>query len=75
MLMLLLWILGRQRELKDYNNPEELYANKSAILLFTLQKTGFELNPAYISVMGHHRFYGIPHEDPIDHLESFKDLA
>lgn len=64
----------RQRALRDYNSPEQLYAARSTICYSTLQRAGFELNPAYIFVVGQHPFHGLPHDDPIDHLESFEEL-
>lgn len=60
----------KYRSLRDYNMPEDFYANSSALHRSTLHNTVFELNPAYTSLLDQHPFHCLPHEDITDHLES-----
>ena len=65
---------ARQRTLADYNNLDEYYANRSAIRLLEIKKQNFELKPQYYTLVSQISYSGLPHEHPMDHLETFEDL-
>ncbi|CAL9213217.1 unnamed protein product [Arabidopsis halleri] len=67
---------GRQMTLGDYNRPGLFYENRRAI-----RPTAFErsddlgLQPAFYTLVSQHPFHGLPHEQPMDHIERFEDLV
>ncbi|CAE6199463.1 unnamed protein product [Arabidopsis arenosa] len=67
---------GRQMTLGDYNSPGLFYENRRAI-----RPTAFErsddlgLQPAFYTLVSQHPFHGLPHEQPMDHIERFEDLV
>ncbi|CAH2065528.1 unnamed protein product [Thlaspi arvense] len=65
----------KQRTLRDYNRPDQFYANRAAIRPPAFQRNDFGLKPAYYQHVGQHPFHGLPHEHPMDHIERFEDLA
>ncbi|WZZ44738.1 hypothetical protein YC2023_040997 [Brassica napus] len=64
---------ARTRTLADYNHPDQLYTNRSAIRPPTI-KRDFELKRQYYTLVGQTPYYGLSHEHPMYHLERFEDL-
>lgn len=67
--------LEHRRTLGNYNRPDQFYTNRSAIRPPAIQQEDFELKPKYFSFIGQHPFNGLPHENPMDHIENLEDLV
>ena len=63
------------KTLADYDRPDQLCANRSAICPPATQRNDFELKHQYFSLVGHTPYCGLPHEHHMDHLEWFKDMV
>ena len=53
--------------------PSQFYTNRRAIQPPEIQ--GFEIRPTYFSHVGQHPYCGLPHENPMDHIETLEDLV
>ncbi|XP_024009424.1 uncharacterized protein LOC112084506 [Eutrema salsugineum] len=58
----------------ERGQPEQFYANRSAIHAPAFQRNDFELKHVYYTLVGQHPFHGLSHEHPMDHIERFEDL-
>ncbi|XP_018462183.1 uncharacterized protein LOC108833253 [Raphanus sativus] len=67
--------LEHYQTIGDYNRPDRLYTNRSAIRPPAIQRKDFELKPKYLSLVGKNPFHGLPHENPIDHIEALEDFV
>ena len=59
----------------DCNSPDRFYTNRFAIRPPANQRKDFELKPKYLSLVSQHPFRGLPHENPIDHIEALEDFV
>ena len=66
---------GHRQTLGDYNRPDRFYTNRSAIRPPAIQRKDFELKLKYFSLVSRHPFHGLPHENPIDHIEALEDFV
>ena len=65
---------ARPITLADNNHPDQFYTNRSSIPPPTILRGNFKLKSQYYTLVGHTPYYGLSHENPMDHLERFKDL-
>ena len=61
----------RQITAVEWIMPSQFYANRSAIQPPAIQ--GADIKPA--DEVSQHRFQGLPHENPVDHIEKLKDFV
>ncbi|CAE5959423.1 unnamed protein product [Arabidopsis arenosa] len=67
---------GRQMTLGDYNSPGLFYENRRAIRPPAFERSDdLGLQPAFYTLVSQHPFHGLPHEQPMDHIERFEDLV
>ncbi|KAG7567854.1 hypothetical protein ISN45_Aa04g006930 [Arabidopsis thaliana x Arabidopsis arenosa] len=67
---------GRQMTLGDYNSPDLFFENRRAIRPSAFERSDdLGLQPAFYTLVSQHPFHGLPHEQPMDHIERFEDLV
>ncbi|KAG7578888.1 hypothetical protein ISN45_Aa03g030530 [Arabidopsis thaliana x Arabidopsis arenosa] len=67
---------GCQMTLGDYNSPDLFYENRRAIRPPAFERSDdLGLQPAFYTLVSQHPFHGLPHEQPMDHIERFEDLV
>ena len=62
----------RERTIEELIMPSQFYTNRPAIQPPAIQ--GVDIKPAYFSYVGQHPFHGLPHGNPLDHIETLKEL-
>ena len=68
-------VLNTPIPIGDCNRPDWFYTNRSAIRPPAIQRKDFELKPKYLSLVSQNPFRGLPHENPIDHIEALEDFV
>ena len=63
----------RQRTIAEWIRHSQLYTNMRSIQSLEIQ--GVAKNPAYFSYVGQHSFHGLPHENPLDHIETLEEFV
>ncbi|KAG7564186.1 hypothetical protein ISN44_As10g009510 [Arabidopsis suecica] len=67
---------NRPMTLVDYNRPDLFYENRRAIRPPAFERSDdISLQPAFYTLVSQHLFHGLPHEQPMDHIERFEDLV
>ena len=66
---------GRRMTLGDSNRPDLFYSNRSTIRPPTFDRSVFEINPAFYTLVSMHPFHGLAQEQPMDHIDRFENLV
>ncbi|CAE5959380.1 unnamed protein product [Arabidopsis arenosa] len=67
---------NRPMTLGDYNRLDLFYENRRAIRPPAFERSDdLGLQPAFYTLVSQHPFHGLPHEQPMDHIERFEDLV
>ena len=59
-----------QRTMRDYVSPN-VQSDQNLIVRPTVTTNNFEIKPAMIQMIQNSQFSGLPHEDPIGHMNRF----
>ena len=59
--------------LADLTRPSQFYTNRSTIQ--PLEILGSQIHPAHFSHVGQHPYCGLPHENPLNHIETLEDFV
>ena len=63
----------RQRTIAEWIRPGQFYVNRSANQPPAIQ--GVDMKPTYFSYVVQHPFHGLPHENPLDHIETLENFV
>ncbi|KAG7585640.1 hypothetical protein ISN45_Aa02g009840 [Arabidopsis thaliana x Arabidopsis arenosa] len=67
---------NRPITLGDYNRSDLFYENRRAIRPPAFERSDdLGLQPAFYTLVSQYPFHGLPHEQPMDHIERFEDLV
>ena len=67
--------IPEHRSIAELIRPSQFYANRYAIRPPKVQGIDGQIKPAYYTHVSKHPFHGLPHEDPMDHIETLEDFV
>ena len=63
----------RKRTIAELFRLSHFYANRSTFQPPTIHVA--DIKPDYFFYVDHHPFHGLPHENPLNHIETLEDLC